>query len=249
MNEHSHPSYPFPTIREVVCEIRFQLDASWDASLYRKYFKKIEKQFPTFEPVNVPVVIEISQSIGGGSSLSVPQVMRYTHSSRNLLIQLSENRIAVSMLPVYPGWRQMKSDIEYAWNKLCEVIQPSEITRVGLRYINAIERSTEDETLERWIKPGDYITLAALKSKKGFLAQATTRISESDRAQVTVTDQVPSDNYGTFIFDIDRITEQPISANIEPLLENANRLHDDVWNIFQSARNADLELLLKGEII
>ena len=144
MTSINHPSYPFPTIQEVVCEVRFRLDKGWDASFYSEFLKKIEEQFPTFEPTAAPVILHINEQPGEAAGFSVPLVIRYKHSSRNLLLQLSENRIVVNALPAYPGWQQVSEDIRYAWRKLCEVVRPIEIERIGLRYINSIARSAED---------------------------------------------------------------------------------------------------------
>ncbi|MFN8495728.1 MAG: TIGR04255 family protein [Caldilineaceae bacterium] len=249
MTNNNHPSYPLPTIQEVVCEIRFRLDTNWNIALYGEYFKKIEDLFPTFEPVAVPIFIEITNSTDA-PSLAVPLAMRYRHINRNLLVQLSENRIAVNILPIYPGWNQVMQDIVYIWGKLCEIVTPAEITRIGLRYINGIERGTKNETLSRWLRPNDYIPSTVLKSSSGFAAQILTYLDEQNRLQVRLTDQLSgTDGLGKFLFDIDRIIEKRMGIDLDSLLGNVTHLHQDVWDVFQSAKSEDLERLLKGELI
>jgi uncharacterized protein (TIGR04255 family) len=244
-----HPTYQNPTIREVVCEIRFQLSdgADWDVSWYNKFFKQIETDFPTFQPVNLPPIFVNSPDSKETQSLLVPLVIRYKHESRNLLLQLSENYLTVNILPTYPGWQQVVSDIKYAWNNFCQVAQPKLITRLGLRYINGIERNIASERLEYWLKPCDYIPSVVLRSAPGFSSRVTTRLDTKNRLTVVLSDQT-SDNSGTFIFDIDRISEQSIEADIELLLQQATKMHDDVWEVFNSAKNDNLEQLLQGEL-
>lgn len=249
MTRTNHPPYPSPSIREVVCEIHFRLADEWKASIYSRYFEKIADQFSNFEPFSTPTLVSANAGTEG-ATIIFPLVMRYQHSSRQLLLQLSENRLVINVLPVYPGWQQVIEDIRYAWGKLCEVVEPTSIERIGLRYINAIARSAESETLSKWLKPNDYAPTAVLQAPKGFMVQVSKFIAEKDRIIVRLSDQSPSTNdYGTFIFDIDRITEQNINPDENSLLENAIRLHDDVWEVFSSAKSEDLERLLQGEFL
>ncbi|MCE7988192.1 MAG: TIGR04255 family protein [Caldilinea sp. CFX5] len=245
-----HPSYPNPTIREVVCEIHFKLSdvVSWDPSWYSQFFKQVEAEFPTFEPVIVPVLFEITQASGsGGVTHSIPQVIRYRHRTRNVLLQLSENRITINILPVYPGWQQVSKDIEYAWRKLNEVMQPATVIRLGLRYINVIERRSAGETADHWIVPNHYLPAILLSSYPGFASQVVTRFDAENRIQVTFTDQFANGS-GAFIFDIDRIVERNIDTKIEQLLQEITLLHDNIWAVFQSAKSDNLERLLQGEL-
>ena len=250
MLRDNHPPYPFPTIQEVVCEIYFRLGRRWETSFYSEYLKKVEEQFPTFEPIAVPTAIHIETRVGGELNMALPTVIRYKHISRDLFLQLSESRIVVNVLPAYPGWGQVSEDIRYAWNHLCQISQPVGIDRIGLRYINRIARSVEGEMLGRWIAPNDYVPQAVLQARKGFSAQVSRRFSEEDRIAVRVSDQTNDANeLGAFILDIDRITEKKIGSDEESLLEHATNLHDDVWNVFNSAKSDDLERLLQGEFL
>lgn len=242
-----HPSYPFPIIREVICEIHFRLSAEWDNAIYSEYFKTVEEQFPTFQPVTV--VVEFKPNTDGANVL-VPQVIRYQHKSRTLVLQLSENRISVNILSAYPGWAQVKKDVEFAWNKLRALIKPVEVSRIGLRYINSIEKGSKSETLGRWIHSTDYIPKAALSSVQGFVCQTSTHLDDYNLMQVIVADQPPSTgSNGMFIIDIDRITENIVGTETESLVAQAQILHDDIWGAFSAAKSEDLEKLLSGELL
>jgi uncharacterized protein (TIGR04255 family) len=253
MTSSTHPSYPNPTIQEAICEIHFRLQegASWNANWYGEFFKRVEKEFPTLQPV-APSAFRIH--IGPGREVPVPQaapqVMRYQHTARPLLLQLSEGRIVVNTLPRYAGWAQMSKDIAYAWENTCELINPSNVTRIGLRYINRIERSTADEKLEAWLVPNEYIPSKALASEPGFFVRVQVRLDNSNRINITVADEEPPpESYGGFVIDIDRICEQEISTDSNHLLDEANQLHEDVWEVFRSAKGERLEKLLQGDLL
>lgn len=242
-----HPTYPYPIVRETVCEIHFRLSTKWDNFIYSRFFKKIETQFSTFQPGSV--IIQVSND-NGGEQLLVPQFIRYQHNERNLLLQVSENRITVNILPLYPGWHQVVEDVKFAWNNFKEVAAPSFISRIGLRYINEIERSSEDESLGKWLIPSNFVPQAILESVYDFSSRTTSRLDENNRIQVTLANQAPRNNsFGAYIFDIDRILEKEMPIETNQLVTEINTLHDDAWNIFQSAKSPELEKLLKGELL
>ena len=253
MTSVDHPSYPNPTIQEAVCEIHFQLreGITWDPSWYGAFFKQVQDQFPDFQPVIVPQIqLHISQHPPPSPVVVLPQVMRYQHAFRNVLLQLSENRIVVNILPRYPGWQQVREDIRYAWENTRAVVDPERITRIGLRYINRIERSAPSETLDAWLVPNEYIPHGVLRSQPGFVAHVEVRHDQENRVRLTVGDQEPSSGgYGAFIFDIDRMTERDIAPDTGSVLDVTTELHDHVWDIFQSARGDRLERLLKEELV
>lgn len=247
-----HPTYPNPTIQEVVCEIHFRLadGVSWDSSWFSVFFKKIEDLFPIFQPASIPVFVELTPHPPAAPALVVPQVIRYQHASRNVLIQLSDDRIAVNVLPVYPGWQQVSKDIRYAWSKLNEVVSPVAVNRIGLRYINAIERSAQSERLDKWLVPNDFVPAAILQSQIGLSSRMVTRLDDYNRIQVAVNTQASTANpYGTFLLDIDRIIENNIATDIDILLANVTHLHEDVWKVFNAAKSDSLEQLLQGDLL
>jgi uncharacterized protein (TIGR04255 family) len=247
----SHPSYPNPTIREVICEIHFALEdgRDWNPSWYSEFFKQVEDNFPTFQPVSIPIILDAVRYLPASSAVLLPQLIRYQHKSGNILLHLAESRISVHVLPKYPGWRQVLEDIIYTWERIRKVVSPNMITRIGIRYLNGIERSSPDETLDKWLITNQYISSSVLQSKPRFELQSSINLDNGNRIQVIITDRPPAPNgYGTFIFDIDRVMEQTISVETNSLTEVVNKLHNDVWEVFHSARSSKLESLLKGEL-
>lgn len=253
MAESSHPTYPHPTIQEAICEIIFQPgdDHPWSALTPLKFFYAVQDEFPKVESQTASTI-----SIQFGSS-ETPQpvnvntgVLRYYHASRPLLLQLSEDRIAINCVGNYPGWEQMRKDIQGAWETLVKVANPEKVIRIGVRYINRIERRSENETLGNWLIPTEYIPKVVLSSFPGFLSQTQVRTDQTNRLSITIGEEIaPSNSLGVFLFDIDRISERKISSDLELLLKEVDRLHEDVWSIFEKAKGVRLEKLLQGELL
>lgn len=241
-----HPTYPNPTITEAVCDIHFRLK-EWKPSLPGELFKHIQDEFPEMEPIiELGVQLEFGPFGTGTKILPQTQKVRYKHGSRPLILQLAENNLSVSILPPYKGWRLMKDDVLSAWQKAEEVLQPITIFRIGLRYINRIEKDTELARTADWLVANDFIPKSILQSEKGFLLRLQTHLNAENLVIVTLgdTQAVSETEFGNIIFDIDRIVEREIQPQADILNQEMDRLHSDVWHIFESARGVKLSLLL-----
>jgi uncharacterized protein (TIGR04255 family) len=243
-----NPSYPNPTIQEVNCEIYFRLQESdvWNPLWYFDFYQQISGQFPVPEPVSEP---RYSQTVSGNI---ISQAMRYKNSEGNLILQLSEDRFVIVVLPDYPGWGRISETIKEVWEKARQIIEPVAVSRIGLRYINIIERKSREETLGDWIITNDYIPPIVLRVPS-FAGNITAQLNNSDRLSVVIGDVTRTDSDSSssqgFLFDIDRVTERELSIDPNELLQEISRLHDDVWDVFSSAKGERLEQLLQGEIL
>ena len=246
-----HPTYPNPTIQEAICEIHFRLsdDFDWKPALLGELYKHIEPDFPDLEPVTqVDFLFQVGPKGSGPMLRPSQQMMRYKHISRNLLIQFSKNILTVNVLPKYEGWEQMSADIFYAWGKVCGVIKPASITKIGLRYIDRIERTHPDEFPSEWLAPSDYIPKSALSSLPGFLYRLETRMNQDNKLIVTLGE--PIDDSGrqsdAIVLDIDCIVEREIGVDNNAISQETEKLHDFAWQVFSASMTPRLERLLQG---
>lgn len=247
-----HPSYPSPTIVEALCEVHFVLspEKPWRASLPGEFFKVIQDEYPEMEPLqNVGLQFEMGPEGLGQRVLPPRQQVRFRHATRQLLLQLAEDTLTINVLAPYPGWDTMVRDVLQAWQKAAGVLSPSAVTQVGLRYINRIETTSTEDRPGDWIKASDYIAPVVLNSAPGFLSRVEVRLNVQDSIIVTLGDQPsgPSGGHGAIIFDIDRVSQQNLAPQKDGLEQEINRLHEDVWQVFNSAKSDRLELLLKGK--
>jgi uncharacterized protein (TIGR04255 family) len=253
MTYGDHPSFPNPTIQEAVCEIIFRPQGgAWNPLIFGQFFERVKTEFPYIETVPIPLFQVNPLGLAGPVQLpsAQRQMLRYRHVSRPVLLQLTENRIVVICVGNYPGWRQMRSDIESAWENIAAVARPEVIIRTGIRYINRIERRTAAETLGNWLLPTDYIPRMVLDSLPGFILQVQARTDETSRTSVTVGEnESESGSLSAFIFDIDRISERQISPDVPALIAEAERLHADAWSVFATAMGPKLRKLLEGELL
>jgi len=247
----AHPTYANPTIREAICEIHFRLPdhIEWRPSLSGELFKRIQQDFPVFEPaIDLGFQLQVGPKGAVQGFLPPRQRVLYRHISRPLLLQLSDGILAVNELPQYPGWEEMKRDVLSAWGEVREVVEPARVTRIGLRYINHIRRESPDERVGTWLSPSQYIPEATLSSLPGFLLRSQTRSDAGHRLIVTLGEMeaTSGDDAGVIVFDIDGIVEKDIGVASEVILEELEQLHEPLWQVFWASRTSRLEALLEG---
>src|SRR5262245_19133337 len=84
------------------------------------------------------------------------------------------------------------------------------ITRIGLRYINRIERKSAEDHPGDWLRANEYMAPVVLRSAPAFLSRVEAHLDTENRIIVTLGDQPPAETggYDAIIFDIDRIIER-----------------------------------------
>jgi len=246
--EHSvaeHPTFSNPTIKEALCEIHFALpeDVQWHSELYGAFFKHIQPEFPSLEPVT-SAGLQVQLTSGRVGFLQPQSRMRYKHVSRNLLLQLSESILTVNVLPKYPGWTQMQADIAQAWMWARDVLKPTGITRIGLRYINFVPKASQEEAPGDWFAPNDYVARAVLASPAGLLSRAEVHDTPLRRVVVTLGEAVEAEA-PMFVLDVDCVEEAEKGEYLDltPVLSS---LHETAWQVFSGFMTPRLRRFLDG---
>lgn len=241
-----HPSYPNPTIREAVAGIHFQLpeSAAWKPSSFIDFYRHIQGDFPTFEPVPV-MGIEMMVGPGSVNQALLPQrpMMRYRHRDRSILLQLAANLLTVNVLPKYEGWARMLTDVEAGWAAVKNIIKPAKVTRLSLRYINYIERNGPKEEPGQWIVHSDYVSNSVLESKSGFFYRSQVRPEDSVSFTTTLADTPDGKN---IVLDIESVSDKEVGSDAI-LKREMIALHELVWRVFSASMSPRLRKRLEGK--
>jgi uncharacterized protein (TIGR04255 family) len=208
-------------------------------------FKRIQETYPEMEP-GVEMGVEVQVGPGGIVQRLAPtrQTARFKHRTDPVLLQLAENTLSVHFLPRYPGWTVVRRVTLEAWSQARAVLQPAEIVRVGLRYVNRVEREFPEQKPGEWFRATDYIAPAILGSVPGFLSRVESRLDNQNRVIVTLGEGESTGSMRSLVFDIDRITERSVSPEDEAFGSEMDRLHEAAWDIFSTAKTDKLETLL-----
>ena len=244
-----YPTYPHPTIVEAIFDIRFRLAArrKWKPSHPGELFKHIQDEYPEMEPV-IETSLQLDVGPLGPSAQVTAQRPKFCfrHRDRPLILQLTENSLTMNTLSPYQGWLVMRNDALALWQKVDEVLRSEVITRVGLRYVNRINKETEQDRPGTWLTANAYIPKGILEADPGFLLRVETHLDSENMLIITIGDtQSEGDEpYGAIIFDIDRMVKREMVPAQGALEQELNRLHVAVWEVFSSAQGKKLEALL-----
>lgn len=249
----AHPSYPNPQLVEALCEIHLRLSAAdpWKPTKPGAFFKAVQDTYPEIEPITQQGV----QLVIGSDSSPQPQLLpprisfRLKHRERPLLLQVSEQMFTINALRPYPGWVSVKSELQQVWPLVLEIIRPEAITRIGIRYINRVVRRTSEEKPGYWLKLCEFIPSALLESGPGYQMRLQSNVGNNGRFVLTIAHD-PSDTkemHGAMLFDIDRITERAIEPTWSELDAIVETVHEEIWQMFESAKGAHLDELLHGK--
>lgn len=154
--------YSHNPIKEVICQLRFPINLSIGAEEPTAFQKIIREDFPDYNLINesmykiqLPSLSNIKeQDIKASPSIAKNHCFKSVDKSTNKVISkinLVNNFIAYSTT-VYRTWDEFWSTFEDILNKFLSIndYKPSFFERVGLRYIDAINRE-ELGLEESWV--------------------------------------------------------------------------------------------------
>lgn len=136
---------------EVIFQLRFPTILSINARQPVEFQELIRKQFPFYEEgIEQQNEFLITPAIGQ-AQVKTSQNKNYSFVSadNSYKVNLTSTFIAVSTLN-YTQWEHFKEKIEYVISIFEKVYEPAFYTRVGLRYIDVIERSSIGLNERKW---------------------------------------------------------------------------------------------------
>ncbi len=143
--------------------------------------------------------------------------VHFQSEDQKYIAQFNRDGFTLNRLEPYQSWDQFQTEAMRLWNGYAEFVKPTQIHRVGLRYVNRIQMPAGELHFE------DYIEVAPSTPKgldlpvSGFMHQDTVVVAEHPYAvNIIKTVQPPNPltgpGYG-LILDIDVITTQPFDSD------------------------------------
>jgi uncharacterized protein (TIGR04255 family) len=247
-----YPTYPNPTITEVVCDIHFRSPQNkrWEPSFPGEFFKHVQDEYPGMVPMLDTGIQLIIGPLGSSTKVGPQrQIVHFKHATRPLTLQLGENTLSMSILSPYQGWEKTYQDILDACDKVKAIVRPEVMNLIRLRYINQIAKETERDRAGTWLVANDYIPHSILCSEPGFLLRVEACLDTENRLVITLGDRKSEINRdGAIIFDVECICEKEMAMEPEILEQELDRLHTDIWEVFSSAKGEKLEILLNRRL-
>lgn len=251
MADQPHPKFPNPTIAEATCEFTFNREAepSWSSG---EAYKVLQDQFPEIQPIGNMALQIIIGPVAPPPSPRPPGVpapaFRFASKAGDRAVQMSDTNFIHAFTGSYPGWDNLKASILAGWMKVLPIIRPKEVTKVGLRYINRIVKDEKHPQLRDWLSPTDDLPATLIASRGHYLGRIESTTDDNNLKLITISSQEAGGDapVGAIIFDIDRIRAGNVATDVNTASGILDSLHEDIWQVFWSARTQALVDKLNG---
>ncbi len=138
--------YPNPPLIEAICEFHFDPSSGWDATTPGLIYKELEKDFPQKEQV-MQVNVSFRDDLLSPSTNMIA-ISRFTRQDNEVVIQVGPNLLTVNHLKPYSSWDYFRTLIEQGLNIYKQIVHPSALQGIAVRYINKVEFDTPTVEIE-----------------------------------------------------------------------------------------------------
>ena len=134
-------------LARVLCQLRFPAILRIDKEAPADFQEKLRHQFPLFQEANDTANLQLPENLARIIPSDMLDLMvarsnpRFQFMSKDKvwIISLTREFVAVKTSK-YTCWEEFRGYLELLLNALVEVYKPAFMTRIGLRYQNAIDR-------------------------------------------------------------------------------------------------------------
>jgi len=135
--------YKNAPITEALIDIRTIVSPDSNLNIFDEYFEKVKDRFPRKEQratwqtefkLADNKELEFASPVGGPDGF-------FLHSKPELkkIVQVRRDGFTFNKLKPYENWDIFSQEAQELWNLYYEIIKPSKITRLAVRYINRVE--------------------------------------------------------------------------------------------------------------
>lgn len=127
--------YKSNPISEAVCEIQFDSDSPWDLVFPGLIYDQVRDIFPKRRSMR-HAAIDLTEE--PERFLRIEERIQFIREDEHTLLQIGPQIVAINQLKPYLSWEDFRPSIERGLQTYCNVVQPTGIHRIALRYINRI---------------------------------------------------------------------------------------------------------------
>lgn len=132
------PHFPRAPIVEAVLDLRVVSSTKWDESSLRS---RLEERLPDYPKHDTVQETEVQLSPETGSNIIKDFVhvgLKFQSEDNFYVVQFNKDSFVFSRLKPYENWENFSQEALRLWEIFCEVLEPTEVGRIGLRFINRL---------------------------------------------------------------------------------------------------------------
>jgi uncharacterized protein (TIGR04255 family) len=229
--------YEDPPIEEVVCEIHFVQNDSWEPTHTGLIYSELEEDFPERDQSKAYGISHRNQE----GEPSVPEIKtqeraQFKSEDGNSLIQVSPHFLSANRLRPYESWAEFLPIVESGLGAYESQVSPEGIERVSLRYINRIELDEDEIDLKEYFNFGIRIGEGVPEDFFSFVAGMVTPFEEGrDALKIQMKESRSGDpDTNAVLLELDYSLVESKDVETEDVLEWLETAHEHVVDCFES---------------
>jgi len=224
--------YRNPPIIEALCEFRFEPDSPWDLAMPGLIYEKVREAFPERRQAKVFDVRIAPETLG---QIRTTDRMQFLDEDEKAIIQVGPHFLAINHLEPYPSWEEFLPLIEKGLEAYCDVADPKNIHRIGLRYINHIEFAKQRIDLEEYFEFHPFVGPNLPQEFGPFIVGIQIAYDNSDTLKITLA-TAPTETPDTIAvaLDLDYFLVKPGEVVLNNVFEWVNVAHDRIEGAFEA---------------
>jgi uncharacterized protein (TIGR04255 family) len=236
-------SYPRPPITEAIIDIQIAPTLAPDSEKLALIVKRFLSDYPEANERLSTGSVTIGTSIGEGGSApeaSTTQIKRgfiAFSPNRERAFQALNYGFSASKLPPYKNWYDLRDEAHRLWHGYKEIVQPTLIRRVALRYINRIDLPLPCGELKDFVKTTVEISPDLPQAISHFYLQAHLPQQDLNSNCIINSAIMPREqaNFLPLLFDIDLACESSVPQEEAEIWNLLERMRDRKNEIFEAS--------------
>ena len=228
---------PNAPIREALIDISVRPNKGVDLPMMRKLCEGVARQYPTIVEVRAAELeLDFTQERNRVSQTHTVIGYRCVNKDDNRLVQFRLNGFTYNWLKPYRDWAALRDAARDLWRTYSDAVQPSAITRVGLRYINNLEFPTPLKDFREYLTTPPALPPGVPQQVTRFLTRVS--IVQEATANAAVITQA-----------FEGIVEPkhvPVILDIDTSKRDAFPSEDDIWRSLEELHTLKNEIFFNS---
>jgi uncharacterized protein (TIGR04255 family) len=230
---------PNAPIVEALIDFRVQVSPDFNVSLFTGVRSELASTYPEDAPVRsvqATLGLEDGQVVQPGAVVSDLGLM-FKSADGCEVVQFRINGFTFNRLRPYTSWEDVFPRALHLWHRYVEIVQPVQVTRLAVRYINRIILPLPIRDFGDYMVAPPQIPDGLPQTLRAFLTRVVIHDAEADYSAIVTHALEPSIEPDSVILLLD------IDAHKEGIFEAMN---SDVERTFQALRHFKNQIFFKS---
>jgi uncharacterized protein (TIGR04255 family) len=237
--------YASPPVIEALCEI-YTAGSAWDPTVPGLFYERVRDRFPKRGQAR-DVESEVTAGAPAPATRVTPGAPRsqFSREDGSRMIQVGRDLVVVNQLRPYPAFEEWRPQILEALDLYRELARPSQVSRIGLRYLNRVVIPEPEAPMERYFQLYPELPKALGSQHGTFMLRIELPTGSPGHELVVTFGSAPRDREGTqvFVLDLYDIARSPDFGAVPHRIDEA---HAHIERAFEAILTDATRALFQG---